>query len=58
MWEAGLKGVWLSLQPVCGPDLAPLQTLPLTIHRPELLHMGPGQDLFVQSLSLRVLALL
>lgn len=33
MWEAGLKGVWLSLQPVCGPDLAPLPDL--TTHHPQ-----------------------
>lgn len=37
---------------------SPSQTLPLTIHRSKFLHMGTGQDLFVQSLSLRVLALL
>lgn len=30
---------------------------PLTIHRPKLLHMSTGQDLFVECLSLSIFAL-
>lgn len=49
--KAGLKGFGV-------PSAALLSDLTLTIHRSELLHVGTGQDLFIQSLSLRVLALL
>lgn len=63
--RAGLKGSGSPLgTTVVNPPTFGLHFLsslprpsPLTIHRPKLLHMGTGQDLFVECLSLSILPL-
>lgn len=66
--RAGLKGsgspwesLWPNPQPLVCISFPPSSSLsrpsPLTIHRPKLLHMGSGQDLFVERLRLSIFTL-